>query len=374
MDKLNVVVISDDIDTKIRIKNLIDGEKFAVSGFFEYNDLTVLKILGRHPDVVILSYEGDGQSALQVAEQIYSELRGAALIMLAGAVDMELLSNAMQRGARQVLPLTVTAEELGEALFKACSLEKKRSFENEQPRIKSRVISFFSGKGGTGKTTLAVNTAVALASQGKKTIIIDADLQFGDVAVLLDLDPQDTIYELARDVEEMNIDVVKSALTMHKSGLELLAAPKSPELAEYIRDKTLEIIINTVRPYYEFIIIDLAPGFGDISIAAIENSDIVNFVACVDILSLKNAKISLGIFDALRQKEKVGLILNRATQGIISKADFEKVLSLTPVVCLPEDKEVLSSINKGVPFVTGAPRSAVAKAIMAYVNTLCETQ
>lgn len=324
--------------------------------------------------LVILSYEGDGQSALQVAEQIYSELRGAALIMLAGAVDMELLSNAMQRGARQVLPLTVTAEELGEALFKACSLEKKRSFENEQPRIKSRVISFFSGKGGTGKTTLAVNTAVALASQGKKTIIIDADLQFGDVAVLLDLDPQDTIYELARDVEEMNIDVVKSALTMHKSGLELLAAPKSPELAEYIRDKTLEIIINTVRPYYEFIIIDLAPGFGDISIAAIENSDIVNFVACVDILSLKNAKISLGIFDALRQKEKVGLILNRATQGIISKADFEKVLSLTPVVCLPEDKEVLSSINKGVPFVTGAPRSAVAKAIMAYVNTLCETQ
>jgi len=194
------------------------------------------------------------------------------------------------------------------------------------------------------------------------------------VAVLLDLDPQDTIYELARDVEEMNIDVVKSVLTMHKSGLELLAAPKSPELAEYIHDKTLEVIINTVRPYYEFIVIDLAPGFGDISIAAIENSDIVNFVASVDILSLKNAKISLGILDALRQKEKVGLILNRAAQGIISKADFEKVLSLAPVVCLPEDKEVLSSINKGVPFVTGAPRSAAAKAITAYVNTLCEVQ
>ncbi|NLW73584.1 MAG: MinD/ParA family protein [Clostridiales bacterium] len=374
MDKLNVVVISDDIDTKIRIKNLIDGEKFAVSGFFEYNELTVLKILGRHPDVVILSYEGDGKSALQVAEQVYSELRGAALIMLAGSVDMEMLSNAMQRGVRQVLPLTVTSEELGEALVKACSLEKKRGFENEQPRIKSRVISFFSGKDGTGKTTLAVNTAVALALQGKKTLIIDADLQFGDVAVLLDLDPQDTIYELARDVEEMNIDVVKSVLTMHKSGLELLAAPKSPELAEYIHDKTLEVIINTVRPYYEFIVIDLAPGFGDISIAAIENSDIVNFVASVDILSLKNAKISLGILDALRQKEKVGLILNRAAQGIISKADFEKVLSLAPVVCLPEDKEVLSSINKGVPFVTGAPRSAAAKAITAYVNTLCEVQ
>ncbi len=170
MDKLNVVVISDDIDTKIRIKNLIDGEKFAVSGFFEYNELTVLKILGRHPDAVILSYEGDGKSALQVAEQVYSELRGAALIMLAGSVDMEMLSNAMQRGVRQVLPLTVTSEELGEALVKACSLEKKRGFENEQPRIKSRVISFFSGKGGTGKTTLAVNTAVALALQGKKPL------------------------------------------------------------------------------------------------------------------------------------------------------------------------------------------------------------
>ena len=373
MDKLNIVVISSDIDIKIKIKNLIDGDRFAVSGFFEYDELTVLKILGYHPDVVIMVNEGDGGSVFQVAEQVYSELRGAALIMLAETVDMDLLSAAMQRGIRQVLPLSATAEALSEAIQKAHTLEKKRSAEGELPRKKSRVISFFSGKGGTGKTTLAVNTAVALAAQGKKTLIIDADLQFGDVTVLLDLDPQDTIYELAREVDDMNIDVVKSVLTMHKSGLDVLAAPKSPELAEYVRDKTLEMIINTVRPYYEFIIIDLSPGFGDIAISAIENSDIVNLCACVDIVSLKNAKISLGILDALHQKEKTGLILNRVASGIISKADFEKILSLTPKICLPEDKEVLSSINKGVPFVMGAPRSGVSKAIVAYVNTLCET-
>ena len=105
----------------------------------------------------------------------------------------------------------------------------------------------------------------------------------------------------------------------------------------------------------------------------LKNSDIVNLCACVDIVSLKNAKISLGILDALHQKEKTGLILNRVASGIISKADFEKILSLTPKICLPEDKEVLSSINKGVPFVMGAPRSGVSKAIVAYVNTLCET-
>jgi pilus assembly protein CpaE len=372
MEKLKIVVVSDDLDIKIKIKNLLDGEEFAVVGFFGYDNLTNLKILGNSPDVVIMVYDNGAGSIFEIAEQAYLDLKGAGIVLIAEEVGVELLSKAMQHGINQVLQLISVEKTLKESIIKANSLEKKRHSDVEPAvRGRCRVISFFGGKGGTGKTTLAVNTAVRLAINGKKTLIIDADLQFGDVTVLLDLDPQDTIYELSRESNDMSIDVMKSMLTMHKSGLDVLAAPKSPELAEYITDKMVELIINTARPYYEYIIIDLAPGFSDTAVAVIENSDTVNLVANVDIVSLRNAKICLGILDALRQKEKTSLILNRAVSGIISKKDFIKILALSPKLCLPEDtKTVSSSMNRGIPFVMCAPKSAVSKAIKAYAETL----
>jgi pilus assembly protein CpaE len=372
MNKLNIVVVSDDLDIKIRIKNLLGEDEFAIVGFFGYDSMTNLKILGHRPDVVIMVYDNKTGNVFEIAEQIYLDVKGASVVLLSADVNVELLSNAMQHGIKQVLQIDTVEKTLREAIIKANSLEKKRCEESDPAaRGRCRVISFFGGKGGTGKTTLAVNTAVRLALNGRKTLIIDADLQFGDVTVLLDLDPQDTIYELSRESGDMSIDVMKSILSMHKSGLDVLAAPKSPELAEYITDKTIELIINTARPYYEFIIIDLAPGFSDTAVAVIESSDIVNLVANVDIVSLRNAKICLGILDALRQKEKTSLVLNRAAPGIISKKDFEKILNMEPKLCLPDDtKTVSSSMNRGIPFVMCAPRTAVSKAISAYVGTL----
>jgi pilus assembly protein CpaE len=317
-------------------------------------------------------YDRKEGHVFEIAGQIYSELQGTSVIILSAEIDFDLLKRAMQCGIKQVLPLSTTASELKEAIFKAFNFEKKRLAENAVVKsMRSKVISFFGGKGGTGKTTIAVNTAVSLALSGKKTVIIDADLQFGDVTVLLDLDTKDTIYELSRERGEMSIDVAKSMLSLHSSGLEVLAAPRSPELAEYINDKTMELIINTLRPYYEYIIIDLPPGFNDTTIAVIECSDIVNLVASVDIVALRNAKICIGILEALRQKDKVELILNRLADGIISKKDFETILNLNIKLCLPEDtKTVLTSLNKGVPFVVGMPKSTVAKSIRAYVANL----
>lgn len=371
MEKLNIVVVSNDLDIKIKIKNLLDEDEFAVVGFFGYDNMTNLKIAGHSPDIVILAYDSGVGNLFEIAERVYLDLKGTGVILLAEEVEVELLSRAMQHGIKKVLPVCSVEKTLRDAIIKTSTLEKKRLSDSEPPRGRCRVISFFGGKGGTGKTTLAVNTAVTLAMNKKKTLIIDADLQFGDVTVLLDLDPQDTICELAREANNMSIDVIKSMLALHKSGLDVLAAPKSPELAEYVNDKTLELIINTARPFYEYIIIDLAPGFSDTSVAAIENSDTVNLVASVDIVSLRNSKICLGILDALRQKEKTVLALNRVVSGIISKSDFEKILSMTPVLCIPDDsKTVTTSINRGVPFVIDSPKAAVTKAVKAYVQTL----
>lgn len=372
MEKIKVVVVSNNIDAKIEIKNLLNDESIAIAAFLEYDEMTYLKIMGYSPDVVIMLHDRKEGQLFEIAGQIYAQLHGASVILLSEEIDLELLNKSMQYGIKHVLPQKTSSQELKEAVYKANSLEKTRLNDNSFVKgTRSKVISFFGGKGGTGKTTVAVNTAVQLALNGKKTVIIDADLQFGDVTVLLDIDPKDTIYELSNEKGDMSIDVVKSMLCLHSSGLDVLAAPKSPELAEYIKDKTMELVINTLRPYYEYIIIDLPPGFNDTTIAVIESSDIVNLVASVDIVSLRNAKICLGILDALRQIDKVALILNRATDGIITKKDFEAILGLTPKMCLPDEtKTVLTSLNKGIPFVMGLSKATVSKAIKTYTSIL----
>lgn len=372
MEKLKVVIVSNDLDAKIRIKNLLNDENIAIASFLEYDTMTNLKIMGYSPDVVVMLYDHKAGELFEVAGQVYAHLHGTSVILLSEEIDFVLLNKAMQYGIKHVLPLKTSSQELKEAINKAYTLEKTRFHDSSSVKgTRSKVISFFGGKGGTGKTTIAVNAAVQLALSGRKTVIIDGDLQFGDVTVLLDIDPKDTIFELSNEKGDLSIDVVKSMLCLHSSGLDVLAAPKSPELAEYIKDKAMELIINTLRPYYEYIIIDLPPGFNDTTIVVIESSDIINLVAGVDIVSLRNAKICIGILETLRQKEKVALILNRATDGIITRKDFETILGLIPKLCLPDDtKTVLSSLNKGIPFVVGMPKSVVSKAIKTYTTVI----
>ncbi|MFA7636291.1 MAG: AAA family ATPase [Monoglobales bacterium] len=371
MDKLKIAVVTNNIDRQIEIKNLLKDDDIIINAFLFYDNMTSLKLLGHNPDVIIFVRDGNEDSLFEVAAEIYTKSVGVGMVVVADELSPELLVRAMECGIRQVVDTGSDATKLKEAIFKSHTIESQRAGDREVHSLRRKVISYFGGKGGTGKTTISVNTAVALANAGKKTVIIDLDLQFGDVPILLDIEPKDTIYTLVEEKTAITIDSVKSVLAFHRSGLGVLAPPKSPEYAEYIDDKTVEMIINVLKPYYEFIIIDLPPGFNDTSIAAIENSDIVNLVSAVDISSLRNAKLCLNILEALRQNEKTALILNRMVDGIISKKDFEQILDLPVALVLPDDtKTVLTSLNKGIPFVSGTPKNPTVSAMNEYVRSL----
>ncbi len=371
MDKLKIAVVTNDIDLQIEIKNLLKDDDIIIIGFVNYDNMTSLKLLGNNPDVIIFVKDGMEDSLFEVAADIYAKSVGVGMLVMADEINPELLVRAMECGIKQVLETKCDATKLKDAIFKLHNIESQRAGDREIQSHKRKVISYFGGKGGTGKTTVSVNTAVALANKGKKTVIIDLDLQFGDVPILLDLEPNDTIYTIVEEKTNITIDSVKSVMAFHRSGLGVLAAPKSPEYAEYIDEKMVEMIINVLKPYYEYIIIDLPPGFNDTTIAAIENSDIVNLVSTVDIASLRNAKLCMNILEALRQSDKTNLILNRMVDGIISKKDFEQILDLSVSLVLPDDtKTVLTSLNKGIPFVNGNSKSPIVSAMNEYVRSV----
>jgi pilus assembly protein CpaE len=227
------------------------------------------------------------------------------------------------------------------------------------------VITVFGAKGGIGKTTLAVNLAVKLAEANKKVALVDLDLQFGDIHIFLDIDPTDTIAELVQEFFNSNIDSVRSFMTVHSSGIHVLCSPKSPECAEAISADKIQSLLSLLRTYYDYVIVDTAPTFTDVTITAIESSSTIIFVTGMDISILKNSKLSLSILESLQQSGKIRLVLNRSVEmSSITVSDVQKILGYPIWAKLPSDyKLAVTGLNRGVPFVLSSPGSKLSLAV-----------
>lgn len=372
MDKLKVVIVSDSIDERLSIKNLLDCGDIAVAGYSAYDDAAIIKISGLIPDVVICAYDPSNAGIFELSQSIYTRMQRCAVILLSNNIQLDVLTKAISSGIRKVLPIKITPEELQESIRQVSSFEKQRyATASHEQVFTSKVFSFFGGKGGVGKTTAAVNIATSIAHTGKKVIIIDCDLQFGDANLLFDLEPKDTILELVQERGPLSIDIIKSFTMLHSSGVEVLCAPKSPEYAEYVTGRHIESIINILRPYYQYIILDLAPNFSDVAIAALENSDNVFLVSTLNISALRSSKICVNVLETLQQKEKLSLILNKTCESTIKERDFENILGLKVFGNIPEDtKTAIKCLNNGVPIVLSAPRSQPAKEIKSIAEKI----
>ena len=234
------------------------------------------------------------------------------------------------------------------------------------------VIGIVSGKGGVGKTTICTNTAVCLASMGKKTILIDLDLQFGDADMALDITPNETIVDLARDSNGISIDNLTSCCTTHSSGLSVLASPTSPELAEYIQSNHTKAIIDVARNYFEYVIIECGCSLVDPVITALESSDDIFMVNDVNILSLKRAKLCQNVLTQINQQDKIKVVINKnVKKNNIKISDFENLLGLDVFAVISSDlKTVNTSLNNGQPLVSFKPRAPIAKEIKSFAEKL----
>lgn len=363
MSKIKVVIVSDDIDYRMKVKHLVESDDIIISGYAEYNANAVIKIKGLYPDAVIFGVAKDETTRFKVVKDVYLQLKGCYLVMLNETVDLNFIAKAMQYGIRNVFPENVSKNDIRKAIVEGSEFERER-FKNERPKdTNCRVFSIFSGKGGVGKTTICVNTALGLAMKGKRVLIIDCDLQFGDVNLHLDLEPKNTIAELVQDSSTLQPEAIQTYITLHSSGLGVLCAPKSPELAEYVTSKHVETIVSMMRPLYDYIFIDLPDSLNDIAIIAAENSDRFFFICGQEISSLKNAKVCMNILDSLQLKDKTSVIVNRAyDSSMIKIKDFDSLLGVKTIQVVPEDtKNMLACLNKGTPVIsTGRTPSEIA--------------
>ncbi len=375
--KINVLLISKHSSNLAAIRGMIDDEDIAVIGQSSGGNDALERIDNLSPDIIIMTLGAGDNDVRSLTERIIFNRPRSHVILLAEYLDVDILQSALSVGAHNVIEFPKSSKDFCEYI--------KTVYNNESARIESlsgkqslswisKVITVYGAKGGIGKTTLAVNLAVKLAESRKKLALVDLDLQFGDANVFLDIVPVDTIFELAQELASPNIDLIRSYMSVHSSGVHVLCAPKSPEYAELITPEKIQSILSQLRTYYDYVIIDTSPSYNDVTITALEASSTILFLTGLDISILKNSKLSLNILRSLQQVNKVKIIVNRAVSiGSITLDDVQKLIDCPIWAKLPSDYKVaVTALNRGVPFVTGAPKSELSQAVSTVASMLLE--
>ena len=310
----------------------------------------------------------EGRGLTDVAQLLRARPEVSA-VMVVDELTTELLQRAIRAGVNDVITVP---SELAEAVERAAEhisiipAAPAVSVSDTDGRA-GRVTTVFSTKGGSGKSFIAANLAVVLAERSERPVVlVDADLQFGDVAVMLKLTPQNTIVDAVSNIHRLDAQLLRSLLITHeRSGLLVLAAPTEPAFADQVSAQAMVTILQVLRTFCGHVIIDMPSHFTDVVLSILEESDDIVLVAGMDIPNIKNVKIGLQTLRLLdMSSNKLKLVLNRANAKVkLDVSEVERTLQLKADSLIPSDIVVPRSVNKGIPAVYDAPKSGVTRSL-----------
>lgn len=324
-------------------------------------------------DAVLIDVELDDGKAMELVERLRSRHRHVGIVMTGASTTVETVKRAMRAGADDYIdkpfdPHLVT-DTVGAVIRR---VEERRvvggGMDAAGGPVVSKVVSVYSPQGGVGKSMLAANLAVVVARESARpTALVDLNLQFGDIDLMLNITPERTIAAMIQRMNQLDADLMESFLTLHKeSGLKVLAAPNRPEYADTITVFVVEKVLQVLRERYTYVIIDTPSFLQDTTLTALDHSDEILLLTALDLLALHNTKTALAMMQKLRYgPEKVKLILNRSDSDVgISPDDVEQTLDYEISAYIPSDGRVaVTSVNEGDPFVLSQQRTQITQAV-----------
>jgi pilus assembly protein CpaE len=302
------------------------------------------------------------------------------VILVTEELTLDLLQHALRSGVRDALTLEADQASLRQTIDRvgdAMAAISSRSHIITESAAVGKVVVAFSTKGGVGKSVVATNLAVAIAQRGKRAVLVDADLQFGDVAVLLGIPPVHTTLEAAGAISSADTQLMEGLLATHEaSGLRVLPAPIEPSASSHIAPDAMVAIIQLLRTMFDYVIVDMPPHFDDVVLAMLHESDEVLLVASMEIPSIKNLKVGIQTLDLLSiAGDKMRLVLNRANAKVnLDIADVERALGVSAEFRIPSDISVPQAVNRGIPVVIDRPRSAAALAMNQLADAIAKVE
>jgi pilus assembly protein CpaE len=245
------------------------------------------------------------------------------------------------------------------------SSQKEMQTVNKEIPNRGEMIAVCSAKGGIGRTILTVNLAAAVYKKNIAVSVLDGDFQFGDVGLAMDLQSSITIKDVIETINTLDEHSLPAYLSNHESGVKVLPAPERPEFADLIAKENVNLILDTMISLFDYVFVDTGVGFNDHTLNFIEKADQILVVTNLEMATLKNTKLMLETFEMLGLREKVKVIINRATmESVISATDAANILKEDTPYYIPNDFQVCSqSLNIGIPFVLNQSKTEVAKSL-----------
>jgi pilus assembly protein CpaE len=369
--KIRVMIVDDVETTQKSLARLLSFEPdmdvvgFAATGGGAIAEAQLLK-----PDVILMDINMPDMDGLTATRQITGTVP-CAVVMISVQSDRDYMRRALQAGAVDFLPKPPSADELYTTVRNAYDRRLKMVIgpgagaeEETRPTATGHVIVVYSPQGGAGVTTLAVNIASGLMTQGDRTVLVDANLQFGDIAIQLDIRGEHSVIDLAKASGHLDPDLIENVLMTHGSGLRVLTAPRGPEDAGLVSAEAMLEIIQTLANQFKYVVVDTSSHLDRLTINLLEAADLLILVGIPTLPSVKNLKVMLALFDQSPEFNpgKIMFVLNRVSldkrSGALNPEDISRNLKLSIKGFVPAvEKPFLESLNRGVPAVVNARQS-----------------
>ena len=389
--KIRVIIVDDIAETRENIRKLLQFESdVEVVGTARTGREAIELSREVKPDVVLMDINMPDMDGITATDAIRRALPYVQIVILSVQSDSNYMRRAMQAGASDFLTKPPTIDELNSAIRRAGSMAHDERAKLGQPvsavvghantglismpiGSTGKVISIYSPKGGTGCTTIATNLAISLYNEDTTVLLVDGNLQFGDVAVFLNEQSKYSVVDLTSRADELDVDVVENVTVKHsQSGVKVLAAPNKPEQADTVTGEQFGKMLHFLKTVYSYVIVDTTSSLQDITLAAIDSSDILVLVTTQDIPSIKSCRLFLDVANAFgMDRSRIVFVMNK----------FDKRIGITPekvgdnlkqevLAVIPFEERVIVSVNKGIPFLVADKSRPISRAILTLAEVI----
>ncbi len=378
---IRVLLVDDKVEIRQNYRRLLGWEDNVEIVGEAGNGREAIEVARRtRPDVIIMDINMPVMDGIRATGHICMELPDCSIVMVSVQGEEEYIRLAMQAGARDFLVKPFSNNDLIRTVVDVHTAEVNRRRRLRQSFAKAvmetkpvaakdregKVVTYFGSKGGVGKSTILLNTAIELIKrENKRVCVVDCDLQFGDLGIMLNISPDFTIADLAHEPGPWTPADIKNFMTHHEeSGLDILHCPIRPEQSESVTVDHIERILKALKKTYDLILVDTMPLFRELELTILDLSDLILVVTSLDMSSVKNTKLCIGLLRELKYPEaKVKLILNRGfpRSGGIDVEDVQRSLRREVSALIPSKlREMMAALNRGLPIMLGNPPADLA--------------
>jgi pilus assembly protein CpaE len=391
-DKIRVIIVDDIAETRENIRKLLQFEgDVEVVGVARSGREGCDLARESRPDVILMDINMPDMDGITATETIRRSVPFAQIIILSVQSDPSYMRRAMLAGARYFITKPPAVEELTAAIRQMGGMareEKAKSRSALPPQgttsgspstsqlsTYGKIITLYSPKGGTGCTTIAANLAVGLNNEETPVVLVDGNLQFGDVAVFLNEQGKNSVVDLAPRAEELDPEIIDGVMISHAaSGIKVIASPFRPEYAENVTGEQFVKVLKYLCRMFSYVLVDTSSALNDVTLGSLQDaSDMIVLVTTQDIPSIKNARLFLDLADQLGiERRRIMFIMNRFDKRIgitpekISESFKQEIVAVIPL----DERTVVPSVNRGVPFMLGDKSRPVARGILTLIEVI----